>query len=191
MGRRSSIHRLPAEIKDYIEAVLATGALTLKEIIDDLRARFPVDAAEGNLPSRSALQRYGSKISRRIATIKASTEAARLISEQAGDSQDARSEALTALVQSQLFDAILSLQEATEPGVDQAKRIEMLGTTAKNIASLTRSSVNLKKFQAQVEADTRRKLREEQGIKLAEFGAKRVISEDTIAAIRKAVLGIV
>ena len=140
MVRKSSISRLPAEIKSYIEAMLATGAQTLDELIADLQERFPAEARAGQLPSRSAVHRYGQKLDRRLAAIKASTEAARLISEQAGDSKDARSEALTALVQTELFEAILSLQEADDPDVDTSERVGLLSSAAKNIATLSRSS---------------------------------------------------
>lgn len=191
MGRQSSVSRLPAEIRAYIEATLATGAMTLSELIADLGDRFPVEAAAGQLPSRSAVGRYGQKLERRLAAIKASTEAARLISAHAGDDKDARSEALTALVQTELFEAILSLQEAVGgEDEDPGDRVELLSKAAKNIATLTRSSVNLKQFQAKVEEDTRRKLLEEQRAKLEAMPSKGGVTEDTKRAIREA-LGIV
>jgi len=62
MGRKSSVARLPQDVKAYIEAMLATGAQTLDEMIADLQARFPAQAQDGVLPSRSALHRYGSKL---------------------------------------------------------------------------------------------------------------------------------
>ena len=185
MSRKSSISRLPPEIKSYIEAMLATGAQTLDELIADLRERFPAEANAGALPSRSAIGRYGQKLDRRLAAIKASTEAARMIREHAGDTQDARSEALTALVQTELFEAILALQEADDPEVDQAERVSMLSAAAKNIATLTRSSVNLKKFQAEVEEATRKKLLEEQRAKLDAMATKGGVTEETKRAIRE------
>ena len=118
MGRKSSVSRLPVEVKGYIEAMLATGSQTLDELIADLQTRFPATATAGDLPSRSALHRYGSKLDRRLAAIRASTEAAKLIQAQAGDDKDARSEALTALVQTELFEAILALQDADDPEAD-------------------------------------------------------------------------
>jgi len=189
MGRKSTITRLPLEIKAYIEAMLATGGQTLDELIADLRERFPAEAHAGDLPSRSAIGRYGLKLERRLSAIKASTEAARLIQQHAGDNQDARSEALTALVQTELFEAILSLQEADDPDLDPGERVGMLSAAAKNIATLTRSSVNLKKFQAEVEETTRRKLLEEQRAKLDAMGNKGGVTEDTKRQIREA-LGI-
>ena len=188
MGRKSSITRLPQEVKGYIEAMLATGSQTLDELIADLQERFPAEAQAKNLPSRSALGRYGQRLDRRLSAIKASTEAAKLIQAQAGDNQDARSEALTALVQTELFEAILSLQEADE-AEDPGDRVAMLSSAAKNIATLTRSSVNLKKFQAEVEEATRKKLLEEQRVKLDALQSKGGVSVQTRDAIRE-VLGI-
>lgn len=187
MARKSSIRRLPAEIKSYIEAMLATGAQTLDEMIADLQQRWPAEATAGELPSRSALHRYGTKLDRRLAAIKASTEAAVLIRQQAGDKEDARSEALTGIVQAELFEAMLSLQDADDPDVDPGERIKLLSAAAKNIATLTRSSVNLKRFQAEAEEIGRKKLLEEQK---ALLDTKPGVTPETRLAIRD-VLGIV
>lgn len=70
MAGKSSIHRLPEEIKAYIEAQLATGCHTLDSLIADLRERFPAEANAGELPSRSAIGRYGQKLERRLAAIR-------------------------------------------------------------------------------------------------------------------------
>ena len=189
MARKSTITRLPLEIKAYIEAMLATGGQTLDELITDLRERFPAQAHAGDLPSRSAIGRYGQKLERRLSAIRASTEAAKLIQAQAGDDRDARSEALTALVQTELFEAILQLQEADDPEAEAGERVGMLSAAAKNIATLTRSSVNLKEFQAKAAAAARRELLEEQAAKLAALPNKGGVTDDTKAAIRLA-LGI-
>lgn len=190
MGRKSTVSRLPVEIKTYIEAMLATGGQTLDELITDLQARWPVQAHAGDLPSRSALHRYGTKLDRRLSAIRASTEAAKLIQAQAGDDKDARSEALTALVQTELFEAILALQDADDPNLEPGERVGMLSNAAKNIATLTRSSVNLKQFQAKVEKDTRERLLAEQRAALDAMGSKGGVTDDTKRAIREA-LGIV
>lgn len=190
MGRKSTISRLPADVKAYIEGKLAEGRLTLDELIADLRLHFPQQAQSGELPSRAAVHRYGQKLDRRLSAIKASTEAAKLIRAQAGDDQDARSEALTAMIQTELFEAILQLQEADDPNMDPGERVGMLSSAAKNIATLTRSSVNLKQFQARVEEETRKRLLEEQRAKLDALGNKGGVTDETKKAIREA-LGIV
>ena len=190
MGRKSSIDRLDPEIKAYIQAMLASGSMTLDELIADLQGRFPAAATAGDLPSRSAVGRYGQKLERRLSAIRASTEAAKLIQAQAGDDRDARSEALTALIQTELFEAILGLQEADDPDLDAGERVSMLSSAAKNIATLTRSSVNLKKFQAEVEEAARKKLLDEQRAKLEAMPNKGGVTAETKAAIREA-LGII
>lgn len=190
MGRKSSIDRLSAEVKGHIERRIAEGRMTLDELIAELRATFPDEAAEGELPSRTAVHRYGQKLERRLSAIRASTEAAKIIQAQAGDDKDARSEALTALIQTELFEAILDMQEATGDEIDAGDRVGMLSTAAKNIATLTRSSVNLKQFQAKVEEDTRKRLLDEQRAKLDAMGSKGGVTEDTKRAIREA-LGMV
>ncbi|GKT21673.1 phage protein Gp27 family protein [Acidovorax sp. SUPP3334] len=196
MGRKSTVSRLPADIKTYIEAMIATGAQTLDEMIRDLQARFPAEAQAGQLPSRTALHRYGSKLDRRLAAIRASTEAAKIIQAQAGDDKDARSEALTALIQTELFEAILDIQEAggdPENPMDPAERVSMLSAAAKNIATLTRSSVNLKKFQADEEARIAKAAREQQLVeqqdRLQELRGADGLSEQMEVRIRRILLG--
>ena len=195
MGRKSSIDRLEPEIKAYIQAMLASGSMTLDELIADLRERWPAQSGSGELPSRSALHRYGSKLDRRLTAIRASTEAAKLIQAHAGDDRDARSEALTAMVQTELFEAILALQEADEVGEDGEKadpgeRVALLSKAAKNIATLTRSSINLKEFQAKVEEATRKKLLAEQEANLQEVAKAQGMDENQVDFWRRKFLGI-
>lgn len=189
MSRKSTIDRLDTEIKAYIQGKLASAGMTLNELIADLQQRFPAAAQAGDLPSRSAVGRYGQKLERRLAAIRASTEAAKMIQAQAGDDKDARSEALTALVQTELFEAILALQEADDPQANAEDRVAMLSSAAKNIATLTRSSVNLKKFQAETEEAARKKLLQEQRAALEAMPIKGGVTADTKAKIREA-LGI-
>ncbi|MDR0458220.1 MAG: DUF3486 family protein [Burkholderiaceae bacterium] len=186
MGRKSSISRLPDEVKRHLEKCIGQGRFTLDELIADLQARFPQEARAWALPSRSAMHRYGQKLERRLSAIRASTEAAKLIQEQAGDDKDARSEALTALVQTELFEAILALQEADDPDADPQERVAMLSAAARNIATLTRSSINLKLFQAKVEEAARKALLEQQRAKLDELGKTGDVPADVLAKVIKA-----
>ncbi len=190
MGRKSSINRLPEAIKSYIEGKLAEGRFTLDELISDLRARFPEQAEEGELPSRAAVYRYGQKLERRLSAIRASTEAAKIIRAQAGDKEDARSEALTAMIQSELFESIMALQEAGDEEMDPAERVGLLATAAKNIATLTRSSVTLKKYQNEAEERARKALLAEQAVKLDEMGKAGTLSAETLQRIRQEVYGL-
>ena len=196
MGRKSSIDRLAPDVRSHIERRLRENRLTLDELIADLQARYPAAATAGDLPSRSAVGRYGQKLERRLSAIRASTEAAKIIQAQAGDDKDARSEALTALIQTELFEAILDVQEATgdpEKDMDPAERVGVLSAAAKNIAALTRSSVSLKKFQAEEEARIAKAAREqqlaEQEERLQELRGADGLSEQMEARIRRILLG--
>ena len=189
MARKSSVDRLPEDIKAYIQGRLADGGMTLDELIDDLRGRFPSHAATGELPSRSAVYRYGVKLERRLAAIRASTEAAKIIRAQAGDEMDARSEALTAMIQSELFESIIALQEAGDEDMDPGERVGLLASAAKNIATLTRSSVTLKKFQSEAEDRARRALLAEQEQRLEEQRGSDGMSEQLEERIRRILLG--
>lgn len=186
MARKSSVSRLPAEVKTYIEAMLATGAQTLDELISDLRERFPAEAQAGELPSRSALGRYGQKLDRKLSAVRDATQVAMLIQAHTGDDQDARSEALTSMVQTEMIDAFMQLQEADDDeNADPGDRIAMLSKAAKNIATLTRSSIGLKTFQAQARA--RAKAAAETVDKIARSGG---LSGDAAEQIRREILGI-
>ena len=190
MGRKSSIDRLDPEIKAYIQAMLASGSQTLDELIADLQARYPAAATAGSLPSRSAVGRYGKKLEQRLASVRATTEAMRLVREHAGDEMDARSEALMAMVQTELFEAMMALKEADDPDTDPAERVALLSTAGKHLATLTSGSVRLKRYQAEAEERGRKKLLEEQRAKLEAMPNKGGVTADTKAKIREA-LGIV
>jgi hypothetical protein len=83
----------------------------------------------------------------------------------------------------------MNLQEATDGEANPAERVKMLSAAAKNIATLTRSSVHLKRFQAEAEERGRQKLLEEQRAALESLGGKGGVTEETKAKIREA-LGI-
>lgn len=189
MGRKSTISRLEPEVKAYIEGKMAEGRLTLDELIADLREHFPAEAKEGVLPSRSALHRYGPKLERRLIAVKAFTQAMASVDANAGDRADSRSSGLTAIMQQELFDSIMMLQDASDPEVDQAERVKLLADATRSLASLTRSSVQLKQYQAKVEAEVRAQVLAEQRAKIDAMGSKGGVTEDTKKAIREA-LGI-
>ncbi|MCD2164662.1 phage protein Gp27 family protein [Comamonas koreensis] len=189
MAPKSSIDRLAPEIKAYIQAQLSMGSLTLDKLIAELQERFPLAAKAGELPSRSAVGRYGQKLERRLAAVRASTEAAKLIKEHAGDDQDARSEALTAMLQSEMFDAIVELQEASDETVDPGDRLAMLSKAAKNIATLTRSSVHLKQFQVKIEAEARARALEAAAATAETTAKAQGLSDAGVEKLREAIMG--
>lgn len=183
MGRRGKVEGLPEEVRRWLERALMDSGFSGYDALKDMLAE------RGYVMSKSAIHRYGSKIERRFATIKASTEAARMLTEGAADDQDARSEAVIALVQTEMFESIINLQEASEDHIDPSDRIALLSKAAKNIATLARASVNQKKFRLEVQEETRRQLLAEQSKQLEALQKKGGVTAETQAAIREA-LGI-
>ncbi|MDR2113409.1 MAG: DUF3486 family protein [Candidatus Accumulibacter sp.] len=184
MGRKTSIDGLPAEVRRYLEQALSdanfTGYKALEQVLRE----------KGFVISRSAIHRYGQKMERRFQAIRASTEAARMLTEGAPDDQDARSEGIIALVQSELFHCISDLMDAGDGEMSKPERIELLSSAAKNIATLARASVNQKRFrldvQAEIEAAAREKLVEEQKAKLSDLGASGAVPMEVLQKVIKA-----
>ena len=106
-------------------------------------------AEKGYSIGKSAVGAYGQKLERRLAAIKTSTEAARLIAAAAPDEADDRSNAIISLVQTEIFESLLAMQDAADES-DPAERVQILGKAAKNIATLTRASVARNKWAAEV-----------------------------------------
>ena len=190
MGRKSTVSSLPPRIARHIEQRLAEGKLTLDALIADLQAAFPREARAGQLPSRSAMHRYGQQLEKRLAAIKASTEAARIIGEQYGDKGDDRGAALIAMIQSELFESVMALSQAADGDMAPEERVQLLALAGKNIGTLARAGVAHKEFQARAEAAARKALLEEQRAKLEQLASKGGVTPETQAAIRQA-LGIV
>ncbi|NMG48983.1 DUF3486 family protein [Azoarcus communis] len=183
MGRKSSIDKLPAEVRTHIQKRLRENRLTLDELIDDLRNAFP--RAE-ELPSRSAVHRYSQNISEIVAHEREMAAAAEALVAELGEEFDAKSGALLAQAVTTLASktALSKIQsgEAMEIG-------DVLDLARAAKAAQEARSLNLRERQAVAKA-AREKLLEEQKAKLDAMGSKGGVTEETKLAIREA-LGIV
>lgn len=179
MARKTSIDTLPKAVRDWLNSALSESGFSGYQALETLMRE------KGYAISKSAIHRYGQKIERRMAAIKASTEAAKLLTEAAGDEGDARSEAVIALVQTEMFESILAIQESEDEDVSPADRLGLMSAAAKNIATLARASIHQKEFKTKVMARA-----QEVAEKVARLASKGGLSADSIAEIRKSVLGI-
>ncbi|MDR0716489.1 MAG: DUF3486 family protein [Azoarcus sp.] len=178
MGTRSKISKLPEDVRRWIEAALIENNFSeYQKLAAMLRER-------GYSISKSALHNHGQQMEEKLSAIRASTEAARVLVESAPDDQDARSEAIISLVQTELFNAIFSLQKA-QATEDIGERIETLSAAAKNIATLARASINQKKYRGEVQERARAAAE-----KAETLAVKGGMSTETVAEIRRAILGI-
>ncbi|MDP8162817.1 DUF3486 family protein [Pasteurella skyensis] len=177
MAQRSSIEQLPKEVRHWLERALTENGFSGYKQLENLLKE------KGYQISKSAIHRYGQKLEKRFQAIKNSTEAARLIAEGAEDEGDHRSEALMAMIQSSLFDALIDLEDADQLEPDE--KLKLLSFTGKNIAALTQASTKLKAYQSEV------KQRAELAAKEVEKVVKKGgLSDDVADEIRRKILGI-
>lgn len=179
MGRQSSITALPEETRQALNRELSARNFSGYEALEDWLRE------QGFEISKSAIHRYGQKIERRMQAIKASTEAAKMIVDAAGDDQDARSESVIALVQTEIFDSIIAIQEADDEELSPADRIGLMSKVAKNVATLTRASITQKQFKTVVQARAT-----EVAEKAAKLATKGGLSDESVAELRRSILGI-
>lgn len=179
MARESAVTALPREVQDELNRQLIEQNFTGYEDFETWLRNLGYEI------SKSSIHRYGQKIERRMAAIRASTEAAKFITEAAGDDQDARSEAVIALVQTEMFDSIIAIQEAADEELTAADRIGLMSSAAKNIATLTRASIAQKEFKTKVQARAA-----EAADKVAKLAKKGGMSAATVEEIKRSILGI-
>lgn len=179
MPPRSKIEQLPNELRAELDRRLIEGGFS-----------GYVDLAEwltevGYAIGKSAVGVYGLGLQRKLDAIKASTEAARLIAQAAPDDADERSNAIISLVQTEIFESLLALQEASEES-DPAARVAILGKAARNIATLTRASVARNKWAAEIKSKV-----DAVAAEVKKIASQAGVSEETMAAIDARIMGIV
>ena len=171
MARASSIQALPLEVQKWLDDALIDNNFSgYQDLEEYLRGK-------GFNISRSAIHRYGQNFEKRLQAIRDSTKAAEMIAKAAEDQGEHRSEAVIALVQSNVFELLISLEEA--------KRVKMLADVAHAMANLTRASVNLREYQEKVKAKVAAV-----ADAVSKSAKKGGLSADAADEIRRQILGI-
>lgn len=182
MGRKSTIDKLPPEVRTHIEQRLRENRLTLDELFADVREAFPgLDTA----PSRSALGRYRMGFEEVMKNQRAMSTAASALVAELGEDFDDKSGALLA----QAVTTLATKAAFNQLENDKAEISDVLDLARAAKAAQESRSLNLRERQA-VAKMAREKLIEEQKAKLDAMGSKGGVTEDTKRAIREA-LGIV
>lgn len=182
MGRETAIDRLTPEHKKLLDDKLFENGFNGYADLSDWLGELGYEIG------KSSIHRYGQKLERKLAAVQASTQAAIMIAEASPDDGDARSQAVLSLVQTELFNALVDFQNATddeEGNIDPMVRIGMLAKAGKGIAEIVKASV----LQKQHAIDVREK---------AKVAAKEVetivkssgLSDETADLIRAKILGI-
>lgn len=176
MPRRSKIATMPAPVRDWLEQVLIDGSH------DGYHALAQMLREKGFEVSHASVHRYDQKVQRTIAAIKTSTEAARQITASLPDQSDDVSQGLLRMVQSQMFQVLVSLQESAGEA-DLEKRIKVLSTAVRSASEAARANVTHRRWQDEVKARLAA-LESEAG-----KGKGKRLDAATLAAVREALYG--
>lgn len=178
MARQSKIDTLPGEVKDWLDSALAEGNFSGYQLLSgELKSRgFDI--------SHAAVHRYGQKIEKRMAAIRAATEAAQMLARNTPDQSDELSASVIRMAQSELFDVMVDLQEA-ESENDPAKRVKLLSRAAVAISNLARAKVTHRKWQDEARAKI-----EAAAASAEKIAKKGGLSAESVEQLRREILGI-
>lgn len=182
MGRKSSIHKLPVEVRSHLEKRLREDQMTLDELIADLQAHFP---KEDTLPSRSALGRYKNSFSEVVERMRAQDQMARLLVSELGENPDERAGALMVQAVTTLTaHAALEAQETEKADIDTVRH---LARAAKDVLQARKASLDERR---DIEREARERLLQEQQVNLSEVASAQGLSEEQVQFWREKVLGV-
>ena len=105
MAKRSKITTLPREVRAWLDAALVEGNFSGYQVLEAALTE------KGYAIGKSSIHRYGTNLERRLAAIRASTEAAAMIAKAAPDDAALRSAAVISQIQIEVFDVLVKLQE--------------------------------------------------------------------------------
>ncbi|TXF11915.1 DUF3486 family protein [Pelomicrobium methylotrophicum] len=146
MARRSKVDKLPPELKAQLERLLADRSH------DGYAALAAWLSEQGYTISKSSLHRYDEgRVQKVMEKVRATMEAARLMTAASPDEADEHSAAVIRMVQSQLFAAMMQVTEA-EGEIDPETRMKLLTQAARAIAEASRASIGQKKWADEVRA---------------------------------------
>lgn len=178
------IAQLPPEIRRWLHETLVDRAFgDIVAVTDELQAMLR-KADIAIYIGKSAVGAESLKLKRAQESIKASTEAAKLIVDSARDDGDARGEALMALISSDMFDCLLKSREA-EGEEDPIARLALMSEAAKSASRLTMASVSQRKMRRDVEERAAKAA--EAVTKIARTGG---LQQSQVDEIRAQILGI-
>lgn len=180
----SKIAKLPADLREWLRRTFIERAFgDIEAVTVELNALMK-EAGVAISIGKSAVGAESQKVKRAQETIRATTEAARLIAETSRDDTDSRSEAAMALVQSEVFELLLQVREA-ETLDDPVARLDVMNDAALALSRMSRARVSQSKHRIEVEART--KAAAEAVAKIAKTGG---LTKAQQAEIRASILGI-
>lgn len=184
----SSIKKLPLEQRQFIEKLLREDALTLNEMLDEIRAEFPT----ATIPSRSALGRYHKNFENEAKEFRKIAAASEILVKEFGEDPDDKGGMLLA----QAVQAVVTqraLDELTNSGDDPENPQMDIGAVGA-LARAARAAIMTKEKAMHNREEVRRQAREEmlqeQTENLEKIAVSQGMGKDQIQFWKEKVLGI-
>ncbi len=177
MGRKSSVARLPREVREELHRILREGAYTIDEIVAHLR-QLGADV------SRSAVHRYRQRFDAVAEKMRQAQEIAAVWVRQLGEAPEGDVGQLCAqLLKTISAQTLMQMQlDETEEGAD-AKEIMMLARAIKDLEQST-------KLAMEREMRAREAARREAAKAVEKVAREEGLQSETIDAFRRAILGV-
>lgn len=183
MPRRSEVAKLPPEVRRWLERSLEEAGYGGYELLVGLLQE------KGFSISKSALHRWGQDIERQRAAIRDETEIAKALADGNQDERDSRTEAVFAMVQTGALRGLRALADSQDES-DPAERVALLAKVGKEFATMGRSSIELKRWQASLREAARRELLNEQKANLEKIAKSQGMSQEQLDFWIKDFLGV-
>lgn len=181
----SKIAQMPAEIRDWLHRAFVERAFgDIVGITEQLNDKLK-EAGVAIYVGKSAVGAESQKVKRAQESIKAATEAAKILTDTSRDDGNTRGEAVMALIETEMFECLLAVREAEAQVDDPVARMNSMSKAAKNMAGLSRARVNQAKHRIELEARV-----QAAADKVAKLAKKGGLDANTVNEIRRNILGI-
>lgn len=181
MGRKSSIKRLDPKQRQFLEKLLREDRLTLSEIIDAVRRKFPTEAP----PSRSAVHRYKLSFEEMTGRMREIEAASKVLVAELGEDVDEKSGALLAQAVTTLAtDAALRAHGNEKVSIEEVGKIARAARAAAQTSRVTRQE------REAIEARARERVLKEQAANLQSVVKEGGLTEAQAQLWRSKILGV-
>lgn len=185
---KSFMHKLSDGQRTFIEKLLREDRLTLNEMLDEIRAEFPVEC----IPSRSALGREKKNFAEEARQLREIAAASEVLVKEFGEDPDDKGGMLLA----QAVQAVVTkraLSELTNTGDDPEKPqmgIDDVGALARAARAAIMTKSKAMENRDEIRRQAREELLKEQDANLQKAAASQGMGEDQIQFWREKILGI-
>ncbi len=185
----SFMRKLTDDQRKFIEKLLRDDRHTLNEMLDEIRAEFPVDA----IPSRSALGRAKKNFSEHARKMREIQAAAEVLVSELGEDKDDKAGAfmvqgITTLINNLVLDRLSGDEENPDASIELSiKDALSLAKASKELTAARGMSIDQRQ---KIERIAREKLLEEQAQNLDEAVSAKGMTEEQAMFWREKILGI-